>query len=77
MVDKSLLHFTIFLCLLFSYWLYDQARYIDKVHKNMDKAAETIIKQNKAIEAQRFYIQLLEIKLLEEEDFYSDPKNQI
>ena len=77
MVDKSLLHFTIFICLLFGYWLYEQSQHIDKLHNTMDKAAETIIKQNKAIEAQALYIKILEIKLRESEYYYSDPQNQI
>lgn len=76
MVDKSLFHFAVFVCLLFSYWLYEQSQHIDKLHNTMDKAAETIIKQNKAIEAQALYIRMLEIKL-SEIDLYSDPRNQI
>ena len=77
MVDKSILHFTIFVCLLMGYWLYEQSQHIDKLHTTMNKAAETIIKQSDAIEAQSLYIKLLEMKLREEYSPYSDPSNQI
>ena len=77
MVDKSLLHFVVFICLMMGYWLYDQSQYIDKLHTTMNKAAETIIRQNDAIEAQALYIKLLEMRLQGEYSPYSDPNNQI
>ena len=66
MVDKSILHFVVFICLVMGYWLYEQSQHIDKLHTTMDKAAETIIKQNDAIEAQALYIKLLEMRLQKE-----------
>ncbi|MAH47169.1 hypothetical protein CMI37_15180 [Candidatus Pacearchaeota archaeon] len=77
MVDKSLLHFVVFICLMMGYWLYEQSNHIDKLHNTMNKAAETIIRQNDAIEAQALYIKLLEMRLQGEYSPYSDPNNQI
>ena len=77
MADKSLLHFSIFLCLLFGYWLYEQKEYILRMEDDMLKVEELIIDQQEAIKAQSLYIKLLEVKLMEDQGYYSDPQNRI
>ena len=77
MADKSLLHFSIFLCLLFGYLLYEQKEYILRMEDDMLKVEELIIDQQEAIKAQSLYIKLLEVKLMEDQGYYSDPQNRI
>ena len=77
MADKSLLHFSIFLCLLFGYLLYEQKEYISRMEDDMLKVEELIIDQQEAIKAQSLYIKLLEMKFMEDQGHYSDPQNRI
>jgi hypothetical protein len=77
MADKSLLHFSIFLCLLFGYLLYEQKEYISRMEDDMLKVEELIIDQQEAIKAQSLYIKLLEVKLMEDQGHYLDPQNRI
>tara|TARA_R110000824_G_scaffold116284_3_gene267649 strand:- start:2008 stop:2241 length:234 start_codon:yes stop_codon:yes gene_type:complete len=77
MADKSLLHFSIFLCLLFGYLLYEQKEYISRMEDDMLKVEELIIDQQEAIKAQALYIKLLETKFMEDQGYYSDPQNRI
>jgi hypothetical protein len=77
MADKSLLHFSIFLCLLFGYLLYEQKEYILRMEDDMLKVEKLIIDQQEAIKAQSLYIKLLEVKLMEDQGHYLDPQNRI
>ena len=43
----------------------------------MLKVEELIIDQQEAIKAQSLYIKLLEVKLMEDQGYYSDPQNRI
>ena len=58
-MENNLLHFLAFLCLLFMYYIYQQGEEIKQLNNNLDKAGEIIIKQDRAIQAQNLYLQLL------------------
>jgi amino acid permease len=68
--DRSLTYFLFFLIIYFGYALYEQNQETERLFKIAKDQQETIIEQNEAIQAQKFYIKLLESKALE--DYYNE-----
>lgn len=64
MADKSIAHFLVFICLLLIYFIYDQTKYIDNIFDKAEDLQGVLEKQQETINAQRFYIQVLERQLL-------------
>jgi amino acid permease len=63
MADRSLTYFLFFIIIYFGYALYEQHQEFERLFKIATAQQETIIKQRQAIEAQKTYIKLLEIRL--------------
>tara|TARA_Y100000310_G_scaffold136153_1_gene135044 strand:+ start:449 stop:688 length:240 start_codon:yes stop_codon:yes gene_type:complete len=68
--DRSLTYFLFFLIIYFGYALYEQDQEAERLFKIAKDQQETIIEQNEAIQAQKFYIKLLESRAAE--DYYNE-----
>ena len=66
MADRSLLYFLFFLIVYFGYSLYEQSLESDRLFNIAKDQQQTIIKQSEAIQAQMFYIKLLESRVSED-----------
>jgi len=64
--DRSLLYFLFFLIVYFGYSLYEQSLESDRLFNIAKDQQQTIIKQSEAIQAQMFYIKLLESRVSED-----------
>jgi hypothetical protein len=60
--DRSLTFFLFFLIIYFGYALYNQHQDFERLFKIATDQQETIIKQRQAIEAQKTYIKVLEMR---------------
>lgn len=65
MVDRSLIHFLVFLIVLLLYCLYDRHQEAERIFKIAENQQTVISQQKKAIDSQSFYIKLLESKVYE------------
>ena len=66
MADRSLLYFLSFLIIYLGYCLYEESSESDRLFNIAKDQQQAIIEQGEAIQAQKFYIKLLESKALED-----------
>ena len=70
MADRSLIYFLSFLIVIVTYCFYNQYQYAEELYRLASKQDDIIRSQQKAITAQRGYISLLEVQLIN--DFYKN-----